>query len=196
MTTPHALVIQSHAARPRWRQLSVLLLDVSASMEAGRPRRIELLWEAVRRLRTPESRWRVTAFSSDCRWINLQTCPEPYGSTDVAGAFGEIGRVNPTAVTLITDGQPDDADAAQAAGLLLKCPIHICFVGDADDLQAVEFCQHLCEATKGTFATEALTLAALEKTTHTIRRMLGDGTSKTASMPLGGPRRDADLWQV
>jgi hypothetical protein len=186
MTTSHALVIQSHAARPRWRQLSVLLLDVSASMEQGRPRRIDLLWNAVSRLKTPASRWRVAAFSSRCQWVDLKQHPEPQGSTDVAGAFVEIGKVAPTSVTIITDGQPDDPDAAHTAGLLLKCPIHICFVGDADDLQAVEFCRGLCEATKGTFATEALTLAALDKTLQTVRKMLGDGTARPVAIPLGG----------
>jgi hypothetical protein len=166
--------------------MPILLLDVSGSMEIGSPRRIDLLWDAVRRLKTPQSRWRVAAFSSRCRWVELKDCPEPEGTTDLAQAFAEIGKVAPTSATLITDGQPDDAEAAHAAGLLLKCPINICFVGDADDSQAVEFCRRLCEATKGTFATEALTLAALEKTTQTIRKMLGDGTAKTASIPLGG----------
>jgi len=186
MAMPHRLVVQTPQPRPSWRQMPVLLLDVSASMGEGRPRRIDVLWRAVSRLKTPASRWRVAAFSSRCRWVDLQTCPEPHGSTDLAGAFGEIGKVRPSSVTLITDGQPDDAAAAHAAGLLRKCPINICFVGDDDDTQAVEFCRRLCEATKGTFATEALTLAALEKTRHTIRKMLGEGTPTAASIPLGG----------
>jgi hypothetical protein len=186
MTMPHGLAVQTPRPRPSWRQMPILLLDVSASMGEGRPRRIDVLWDAVRRLKTPQSRWRVAVFSSHCRWVDLKTCPEPHGSTDLAGALAEISQVRPTAVTLITDGQPDDSGAAHAAGLLLKCPINICFVGDEDETQAVEFCRRLCEATKGTFATEALTLAALEKTTHTIRKMLGDGTPTTASIPLGG----------
>jgi hypothetical protein len=186
MTTSHGLAVQTPKPRPSWRQMPVLLLDISASMEEGRPRRIDLLWEAARQLKTPQSRWRVAAFSSRCRWVDLKECPEPQGTTDLAQAFAEIGKVAPTSATLITDGQPDDAAGAHAAGLLLKCPINICFVGDEDETQTVEFCRRLCEATKGTFATEALTLAALEQTTHTIRKMLGDGTPTTASIPLGG----------
>jgi hypothetical protein len=186
MTNPHGLVVQTQPSRPSWRQMPVLLLDVSASMGEGRPRRIDVLWDAVRRLKTPHSRWRVAVFSRHCRWADVREVPEPHGNTDLAEAFKEIGQVRPSSVTLITDGQPDDTEAAHAAGLLLNCPINICFVGDEDETRAVEFCRRLCEATKGTFATEVLTLAAIEKTTHTIRKMLGDGTPMTASIPLGG----------
>jgi hypothetical protein len=126
----------------------------------------------------------VAIFNTHCRWVDPQELPEPRGGTNLAGAFEEIGWVAPTTATLVSDGQPDNAEAAHAAGLRLQCPINICFVGDGDDLQAMEFCRRLCEATGGAFATEALTLTALDKTVQTVRKMLGAGTP--ASIPLGG----------
>lgn len=168
------------------RPMTILLLDVSASMANGSPRRIDMLWKAVQALRTPQARWRVSVFSHHCCWVDLHEIPHPIGNTNLADAFVEVGKVRPTSLTLVTDGEPDDADAAHVAGLALHCPINILFVGNPDDAYAIAFCRRLCEATKGTFATEALTFAALEKTTHTIRKMLGDGTAKTMSIPLGG----------
>jgi hypothetical protein len=116
----------------------------------------------------------------------VREVPEPYGNTNLAQAFEEIGQVSPTSVTLVSDGQPDDDEAAHQAGLALRCPINILFVGDPDETYAIDFCRKLCSATKGTFATEALTLAALDQTTSTIRKMLGDGAAARASIPLGG----------
>jgi hypothetical protein len=173
------LVVQAPQAplipQRRWRPLPILLLDTSASMEAGSPRRIDL---------TPQSRWRVAVFSHVCRWVDLEKVPEPYGNTNLAGAFMEIGKVHPTTITLVGDGQPDDPQAAHTEGLRLRCPIHILFVGDPHDAQAIEFCRTLAKATHGTFATKVLTLASLSTVTATVRKMLGAGAP--ASIPLGG----------
>jgi Mg-chelatase subunit ChlD len=170
--------------RARLRSEVVLLLDASGSMAAGTPRRIDLLWQMVQALRTSQSGWRVAVFNSYCRWSAVAAVPEPDGDTDLAGAFEVIGKVNPLRVTVITDGQPNDTEAAFAAGVHLGCPVHILFVGESGDEDALAFCRRLCEATKGTFATEVLTLTSLAQTTATVKGMLGDGTKPSTAIAL------------
>ena len=170
--------------RMRLHPLPVLLLDISGSMTEGQPRRIDILWQAVQALRTPASRWKVAVFSSECRWVDIQAVPEPDGGTDLARAFRDIGQVSPTSVTLVTDGEPMDETAAHEAGLALGCPINILFVGDAHDQDARRFCQELCTATHGTFATETLTLTSASAVTDTIRRMLGDGSAAKPAIAM------------
>jgi uncharacterized protein with von Willebrand factor type A (vWA) domain len=172
--------------QPRLCTATVLLLDTSGSMEEGHPRRIDLLWKAVQALKTPQARWKVATFNSRCRWAAVEAVPDPMGGTDLAHAFAVIGEARPARVTVVTDGQPDDMGAAHEAALALHCPVSVLFVGDASDRDAIAFCQRLCAATKGTFATEVLTLAALSKTTETIRKMLGAGQATPTSIPLGG----------
>jgi uncharacterized protein YegL len=121
MTTDTRLVVQRPSTPlPRWRPLPILLLDVSASMDESDPRRIDLLWEAVQTLRTPQARWRVAVFSHHCRWRDGQEIPKPFGNTDLADAFRDVAKVRPTSITLVTDGEPDDTTAAHTAGLALR----------------------------------------------------------------------------
>jgi hypothetical protein len=170
--------------RARLRTEVVLLLDASGSMAEGEPRRIDLLWEMLQALRVLQGRWRVAVFNRDCRWSGVAAVPEPDGDTDLAGAFDVIGKINPLRVTLITDGQPNDEEAALTAGLQLGCPVSILFVGEPDDEQALRFCRKLCDATKGTFATEVLTLTSLAHTAATVKGMLGNGTKPSSVIAL------------
>jgi uncharacterized protein with von Willebrand factor type A (vWA) domain len=63
MALSQGLIIQTpHTPRRTWRPMTILLLDISGSMESGSPRRIDLLWKAVQALKTPQSRWRVAIF--------------------------------------------------------------------------------------------------------------------------------------
>ena len=86
---------QKHGLRRPWRQMTVLLLDISASMNLGTPRRIDVLWQAVMSLRTPETTWRTAVFSHRCVWVDVQEVPDPYGNTNLAAAFAEVGKVQP-----------------------------------------------------------------------------------------------------
>jgi hypothetical protein len=170
--------------RQSLRTTTVLLLDTSGSMSMGEPRRIDLLWQMVQALRTPQSRWRVATFNTYCTWVGLVAVPEPDGVTDLARAFTYIKQANPLRVTLVTDGQPDDQDEAYEAALALQCPVNILFVGDEGDEYAVTFCRRVCTATKGEFATEVLSVQALEHTTATMRKMLGAGTPTSTTIAL------------
>ena len=170
----------------RRRPLAVLLLDISGSMGIDEPRRIDVLWEAVKTLSKATQGWKMATFSDQCRWQVLEEKPEPTGGTDLTKAFQHVGQVPLTRLTLVTDGEPWDMDEAHRAGLALGVPISILFVGDDTDVQAVAFCQRLCLQTQGTFAKEPLTLASRPRISQTIQRMLGTGTSPKPSIAMGG----------
>ena len=170
-----------HLRRPQ----PVLLLDVSASMSTGEPKRITLLWTAVQALRSPPMTWKTAIFNDDCRWLTQERQPTPEGMTNLAGAFDYIRQIKPTVVTLVTDGEPNDMDAAQTRGLALGCPVSILFVGDPQLEEAISFCRRLCQSTGGTFATEVLTLTSGAAVVSTLRRMLGTGAPAKAAIVMG-----------
>jgi hypothetical protein len=181
----HSPVVVSKNTLPvaRRRPLPVLLLDVSASMREGEPRRIDVLWQAVQTLQTPQVK--VAVFSDGCRWTRPEVKPKPFGMTDLAGAFQTIGQVAVTHVTLVTDGEPNETGDAHTRGLALGVPISILFVGDPALEVAVTFCRRLCLATGGTFATEVLTLTSSQAVAKTLQRMLGTGTPPKSAIIMG-----------
>jgi hypothetical protein len=105
-----------------------LLLDVSGSMgeeaEPGRTK-IDALREIVRGLNAPQ----IYAFSRVCRKVAREDIPDPSGGTALHVAFAKIKSHRIARAVLITDGIPDDEDAAirEAAGLSLE----IFYVGPA-----------------------------------------------------------------
>lgn len=182
-----ALVISSAKIPAERRKPSlVLLLDASGSMEEGDPRRIDLLWTAVQALRTEHIPWRTAVFNDRCRWVAPEQKPTPAGMTDLTLAFQTVRTVHPTGVTLVTDGQPNDPSSARQAGIALHCPIHILYVGDPTNDDALDFCRQLCTQTKGTFATEVLTLHTVKTATQTLQKMLVADTTKPSAIVLGG----------
>jgi hypothetical protein len=175
--------IPQHTRRP----CPVLLLDASGSMGEGQPeRRIDLLWKAVKAIRTPQSMWRTAVFNHHCRWASLEQVPLPQGTTDLTSALGMIKGACPTVVTLVTDGEPDDDETALAAAVALECPINILYVGDPDATDAINFCRLVCERTKGTFATEVLTLQNVQTLANTMKKMLVTDTTARTVVAMGG----------
>ena len=176
-------VIPKQSRRP----CSVLLLDTSGSMGEGSPqRRIDLLWTAVQAIRTPTSTWRTATFNSQCRWTSLEQVPFPQGTTDLTSALNLVRLSYPTIVTLVTDGEPDDDITALAAAVALECPVNILYVGDPENADAIAFCRDVCERTKGTFATEVLTLQNVQTVSDTMRKMLVADTGQPSAIRLGG----------
>lgn len=106
-----------------------LLLDVSGSMsdqvQPGGRAKIDALRDIVRTLTAPH----IYAFARACKRINRETIPEPDGGTRLDLAFARIKSNGMTRAVLITDGLPDDEDAAirEARGLALE----IFYVGPA-----------------------------------------------------------------
>jgi hypothetical protein len=180
-------VTRSAIPKQSRRPCSVLLLDTSGSMGEGSPkRRIDLLWAAVQAIRTPQSTWRTAVFNHQCRWASLEQVPFPQGTTDLTSALGMIKGAYPTVVTLVTDGEPDDDESALSAAVALECPVNILYVGDPEATHAIDFCRLVCERTKGTFATEVLTLQNVQMITNTMQKMLVSDTTTRTAVAMGG----------
>jgi hypothetical protein len=98
-----------------------LLLDTSGSMdeecEPGVPK-----IAALRQLVTQLPAVQTYAFASGCRRIEPSQIPDPFGSTNMAGAFDCVKSDGYASAVLITDGEPDDDAAAleSARGLTLE----------------------------------------------------------------------------
>lgn len=104
-----------------------LLLDVSGSMDDrvdGAPK-IDLLREVVRGLDAPA----IFAFAAGCKRVTRETIPNPHGGTALHRAFLRIKSHAYTRAVIITDGLPDDEDAAlrEVVGL----SVEIMYVGPA-----------------------------------------------------------------
>jgi len=110
----------------------------------GARRRIDVL-EAVRAEVTPGlSDLTVIAFGSLSEVIEPgQRLPEPAGGTALHRALVEAARFQPQQVVIISDGLPDDREAALAAARALGCQIITYHCGDEIDFPATSFLRAL-----------------------------------------------------
>ncbi|WP_099066522.1 hypothetical protein [Nostoc linckia] len=132
---------------------TVILLDISGSMEQqvenGR-RKIDVLRDAVNRpLAINEI---VLVFSQNCDRIpNFQSIPEPLGNTDVRLAIIQAISYAPKHTLVVSDGHPDDADAALKAAEKLTGTISTLYIGPDDDAKAIAFMANLARVGCGSF---------------------------------------------
>lgn len=143
-------------------QRVVLLCDVSGSMSsmADSPgeRRIDALRGAVSAIRTRGIPFRQAVFSSDVMWSDV--IPEPTGGTNMAGAFRFCAAINPEHVIIVSDGEPDNQEAALAEAKALKCKIDVFYVGPSSDVRCKTFLESLATSTGG--KSQAVSFAELE----------------------------------
>ena len=150
---------------------SCLLLDVSGSMDdPAEPgvRKITALRSVVAGLSAPA----IFAFSRRCRRVTRETIPNPDGGTALHIALAHVRARGMTRVVLVTDGLPDDEQAAldQARGLALE----ICYVGPAPQ---PEFLSRLAAAARaGSSATQcSLASGDRAKLAQRMTLLLTDG---------------------
>jgi Mg-chelatase subunit ChlD len=137
---------------------SVIVLDVSGSMafpESGRYR-IDIAADVLRMALTKTPAARVVLFNALPMelvglgpTISSLKLPPPDGSTALHLALNLIGKMTPkpTRVVVISDGQPDDAEAAlRSARALAPCAINALHVGPDNDAAAVAFLRELASA--------------------------------------------------
>jgi hypothetical protein len=123
-----------------------VLLDTSGSMSSlvGRQRRIDVLAGILRTVLPQTPGARLFAFDSVVREIEpTAPVPEPGGGTNLHAALTQIAPLAPVTVIVVSDGVPDDADAAFAAARKLRCRIVTYFAGDEHDHRAVAFLRAL-----------------------------------------------------
>lgn len=162
------------AARSAGADRNILLLDVSGSMAAyaeGHTRRIDALWTIVQELRSNNVGFRCATFSDVTKWAELVECPELEGGTNLADAFYFVRKIEPMQITVVTDGEPNDEQAALNAAQSIGCKVNVMFVGSPSDTHAKAFCAHLASLCGGSYganslATEQLQLEASESMTR------------------------------
>jgi hypothetical protein len=147
------------------RSARCLLLDVSGSMVSLMPtgtRKIDRLRELAKDF--PHER--IFVFADGCR--ETTAVPEPHGGTDLAGAFRHVREHGVCHVVLITDGLPDNEQAAlrEAAGL----KVDVLYAGP---LPQPDFLSRLALATGG--HGQVVDLGDRALLGGSVRGLLGDG---------------------
>jgi Mg-chelatase subunit ChlD len=145
----------------------VILCDVSSSM-AGE--RIKRLREALRELWATMPRCRLLAFNFRVWPVESpETMPTPSGNTALHLALEEARLLRPAKTIVISDGQPDDAEAAITVAGRIPGIIDIVFVGSDNDRQAIRFMNRLARMGGG-----RVVVRDLEKTKELLGPVIRD----------------------
>jgi hypothetical protein len=129
----------------------VILLDTSTSMAEpiGSRRRIDVLADILCQALPSTPGVRLFGFSSAVTELEGATSehgvhlPEPAGGTALHFAIRHVAPLRPSRLIVISDGEPDDADAALSAARELDCEIITYFAGDERHHAAVGFLRAL-----------------------------------------------------
>ncbi len=145
----------------------VILCDVSSSMAGERIKRLK---EALRSLWATMPRCRLLAFSFRVWPIESpERMPEPSGNTALHLALEEARLLRPAKTIVISDGHPDDAEAAINVAGKIPGVIDICFVGSDGDRQAIRFMNRLARIGGG-----RVVVRDLEKTKELLGPVIQD----------------------
>lgn len=130
----------------------VLLCDLSGSMESqanGGRTRFQALVKAVGELLEQEPEAKVVCFNGKA-WVTKDISEEsPDGGTNLAEGFRKVQTLNPTHTIVVSDGQPNNADAAIAAARLTPGVISMIYVGPDEDKGAIAFMERLTRVGAG-----------------------------------------------
>lgn len=143
-------------------QRSLLLVDVSGSMSdtfrdgEGIVRKIDKLRTIVETLQTTHP-VPVAAFGINGYGVELvERIPEPSGMTPLHKAI-DFGRIQEaTHLVVVTDGQPDDAEAALNAAKFFGGKIDVFYIGSPGTAGAA-FCEKLAKLAGGSCGVTDLT---------------------------------------
>jgi hypothetical protein len=125
---------------------AAILLDTSSSMAepVGGRRRIDVLADILRQILPTVPDARLIAFSSVVTEIESGApVPEPGGGTDLAAALEYAAHLRPRRIVIISDGEPNDSEAAITAARALRCAIVTYYVGDERNHASVAFLRAL-----------------------------------------------------
>lgn len=127
----------------------VICADISGSMQGAKIGRLRIelskLW--------PEIKARLIVFNYDAMWIDgPEDLPMPEGGTNIAAALNLAATVWPSEVIVISDGLPQNEQAALNSAARLPGTISVLFVGNDDDYKGAEFMRHLALVGGGMYA--------------------------------------------
>lgn len=159
-----------------------LLLDYSSSMADsvspyGLTRKIDALRQVAHDLRDdvscPQVGFGGYAQSGGIRFL-AESIPEPSGGTPLAEGIFFCKQQGAKHLIVVSDGAPNDREAALQAARDFDGPIDVFYVGPEGDAGA-EFMKRLAEATKG--RVQVTTLKETKFLTSAIRGLLAGATS-------------------
>lgn len=138
---------------------TIIVVDVSGSMDTkdarGGQRRYNVACEELRSLqeRLP-GKVAVVAFSDAPSFIPSGVPPFLGGGTDLAAALRFVQPADGTVdYVVISDGEPNDAEAAIAIAQTLTSRIDVVYVGPKSERRGAEFLQNLARAGGGRYRT-------------------------------------------
>jgi hypothetical protein len=160
---------------------SLLLVDCSGSMnetvKSGK-RKIDALRSVVEELRSTHPVPVASFGGLNHNPMLVDSVPEPSGCTPLHLAidFGRVEGANH--LVIVTDGQPDSADAAFNSAREFKGPCDVFYIGDGND-EGSRFASRLAKLTGGTV--NLTDLGQPKALAAKIAGFLGDGTVATAA---------------
>jgi hypothetical protein len=138
----------------------VALVDVSGSMDAGDSRgglsRYDVACEELANLQnTNPGKVAILAFSHETIFCPSGQPPRLFGSTNLAGAlaFARVADTGDMRFVIISDGQPDDAEAAMSEARKYRGRIDVVYVGPEYSPTGRDFLSRLAAARGGVTVT-------------------------------------------
>lgn len=126
--------------------LSGSMVESIGGLNVSKFRHLEI---AVADIRKRFPKIRVIGFHSIAFEINSPNLPLPTGGTDLARALDFARQWKPRKTIIISDGLPDDPDAAQGSANRLTGVVDTIYCGP-DGHPAIEFLRSLSNSTGGT----------------------------------------------
>jgi Mg-chelatase subunit ChlD len=147
MSVSNELAIDLKASASDTGAAVVILCDLSSSMAGERVKRLR---EALANLWSSMPRCRIFGFNYAVFPIEHPSrIPEPTGNTALHKALETAAMLRPAKTIVISDGQPDDAEAAVNAASRIPGIIDIAFVGDENNRHAIRFMNRLARVGGG-----------------------------------------------
>jgi Mg-chelatase subunit ChlD len=129
----------------------VVMCDISGSMRGNK---IDRLKRELLKLWPEIGKAKLMAFSNRPEWVDggPNALPPVGGNTDLAAALTLAAHVWPSEVIVISDGLPQDEQAALDAAQALPGTISVLFIGDEQDQRGADFMRRLALVGGGLFA--------------------------------------------
>lgn len=167
----------------------VVCADTSSSMAEvarGAERKIDMLRSALASVAAGSPGLRCIMFGGHTAWASPADVGawQASGSTPLHAALDLANTLSPRQTLVITDGHPDDADAALAVARQLSGRIDVLFIGPTSDHVGQEFCRRLARIGVGTMRTFDL-MALGRGGTSDPARELASATRQVLALPPG-----------
>ena len=163
-------MIQKKEAKDVQSRPTVLVCDCSGSMSdmAKTATKIAILAKTVNTLQTQFSNIKIIRFSSSAQLVS-ELHPSASGGTALHKALDLAVSLRPAKVIVLSDGIPDNEDAALRSASKLSCPISCIYIGPEGGF-GWEFLKRLATGKGGQFSD--VNLSQESQLESKIRKML------------------------